>query len=143
MTFVFQKRPYGPESTPEEIQAIKDSVRLCEPGIVSWRELPVQSIYHLNLMEEKLIELTRDLPRFDLLIDLVEADAPGPEIRERLKSLFSGQSKLGKTAVFTGKNFMLNVAAKFVLGGSVGLRNFSVHRTLEEALEELHHGPPK
>ena len=40
------------------------------------------------------------------------------------------------TAVYTGKNFMLNVAAKFVLGG-IGLRSFSVHKTREQALEAL------
>jgi hypothetical protein len=32
---------------------------------------------------------------------------------------------------------MLNVAAKFVLGGSIGLENFSVHQTLEQALQGL------
>jgi len=80
------------------------------------------------------------LPTYDLLIDLTEAQPPNAEIRSRLKRLFGAQSNLRTAAVFTGKNFMLNVAAKFVLGGSVGLKNFSVHTTLEQALEELRHG---
>jgi hypothetical protein len=140
MVYSFEQRPYGPDSTSQEVQAIQDCIQLSEPGIVSWRELPIQSLFHLDLFEKRLKELTRDLDSFDLLVDLVQAAPPPPEIRARLQHLFKAQEKIRRIAVFTGKNFMLNVAAKFVLGGSVGLRNFSVHKSREQALEELRHG---
>jgi hypothetical protein len=139
MVFTFERRPYGPDSTPEEIQAIKDCIFVYQPGIIYWRELPVQSLFQYDLLDERLKEETTNLTSFDLLVDLVRAARPSPAIRERLRQLFKSKEKLRRVAVFTGRNFMLNVAAKFVLGGSVGLRNFSVSRTLEEALEELRH----
>ncbi len=140
MKYTFGKRPYGAESTPEEIQAMRDRICVHGPGILYWRELPVQSLFHLDILEQRLNELSHDLSAYDLIVDLVEASPPGPQIRERLKQIFAAQHKLRRTAVVTGKNFMLNVAAKFVLGGSVGLKNFSIHTTLEQALEELGHG---
>ena len=143
MAYVFENRAYGPESTPEEIQAMQECITIHEPGILLWRELPVQSLFSLDVVEERLQILTRDLDRYDLLIDLVRATPPSPAVRARLKRIFTSQAKLGRVAVFTGKNVMLNVAAKFVLGGSVGLRKYSVHRDAEEALDELRHAPKR
>jgi hypothetical protein len=129
-------RAYGPDSTAEEIQAIKDCIYMHSGRIMMYRELPVQSVFHLDLFESKMNELAQHLEHYDLLIDLTQAQPPSAQVRARLKKLFGGQRLLRKTAVFTGRNFMLNVAAKFVLSGS-GLRSFSVHSTQEQALEAL------
>jgi hypothetical protein len=137
MTFKFEARPYGPDSTPQEIQAIKDRISVHSPGVLCWKEVPVQSIFQFDLFEQRLNELSKDLPYYDLIIDLTEAHPPSADCRERLKPLFTGQTKMRRVAVFTEKNFMLNIAAKFVLGGSVGLKSFSVYKTREAALEDL------
>jgi hypothetical protein len=137
--FALEVRAYGPDSTPEEVQAIRDCIYLYKPGVIMYRELPIQSIFHLDLFQEKLIEVGGALPPYALLIDLTAARPPNAEIRSRLKTLFSAQKNLRTAAVFTGKNFMLNVAAKFVLSG-IGLKSFTVHKTLEEALQAVDHG---
>jgi len=82
MKYTFGKRPYGPESTPEEIQAMRDRIYVHGPGILYWRELPVQSLFHLDIFEQRLKELSDDLSAYDLIVDLVEASPPGPQIRE-------------------------------------------------------------
>ena len=138
-SFKFEERPYGSDSTPAEVQAIKDCVYLYQPGIVMYRELPIQSLFQLDLFHEKLNEVGSQLPSYALLIDLVEAKPPNAEIRTRLKTLFGSQKNMRTAAVFTGKNFMLNVAAKFVLSG-IGLKSFTVHKTLQEALEAVGNG---
>jgi hypothetical protein len=138
-SFKFEVRPYGPASTPEEVQAIKDCVYVYKPGIVMYKELPVQSIFQLDLFHEKLNDVGSKLESYALLIDLIEAKPPGAEIRTRLKTLFGSQKNMRTAAAFTGKNFMLNVAAKFVLSG-IGLKSFTVHKTLDEALEAVGHG---
>jgi hypothetical protein len=138
-SFAFEVRPYGPDSTPEEVQAIKDCVYLYKAGIVMYRELPIQSVFHLDLFQEKLTQVAGPLTSYALLIDLVAAKPPNAEIRSRLKALFASQQNLRTAAVFTGKNFMLNVAAKFVLSG-IGLKSFTIHKTLEEALKAVEHG---
>jgi hypothetical protein len=138
--YQFERRPYGPESTPAELKAIGDCIYVYEPDVFYWREVPVMSVFQVGIFEQRLNILSSNVPYYDLLIDLIETNPPpNAQIRERLKQVFSGQKKLRRAAVFTGKNFMLNVAAKFVLGGSIGLKNFSVHQTIEQAVERLRH----
>lgn len=136
MSYKFEARPYGPESTPEEIQAIRDCISLCEPGIVCWRELPVQSLFHLDIFQQRLNEEAAKVEHYDLVIDLVEAAPPSAEIRQRLKRILTAQPKLRSQAVFTGRNFLLNIAARFVLGNLSG-RILGVFKTREEALAAL------
>jgi hypothetical protein len=127
-------RSYGPESTPAEIKAIEERIYVYEGDILMYKEVPIPSAYQLDIFERRMKELG-DAKGYRLLIDLTVAEPPGAVVRARLKKLFAGQP-LRKVAVFTGKNFMLNIAAKFVLG-SVGLKNFTIHKTLEEALESI------
>jgi hypothetical protein len=136
MAVELEARPYGPESTPEEIQTIRDRVYVYSGNVVMYYEVPVPSVFQLDLFGEKMEEVTKDMDSYDLLLDLTVAIPPHAEIRARLKRLFSSQAKMRRAAAFTGRNFMLNVAAKFVLGGS-GLRSFSVHKTMEQALAAL------
>jgi hypothetical protein len=139
MPLELESRPYGEDSTPQEIEAIRARVYPYKDNLIMYNEVPVPSRFQLQHFEERMNEIAKTVDYYDLLIDLTVAQPPGAEIREQLKKLFGGQKKLRKTAVFTGRNFMLNVAARFVLGRA-GLREFSVHKTLDEALEAIGHG---
>ena len=136
MPATIEARAYGLESTPEEVKALKDRVYFLSQGVIMYHEVPILSPFQLDRFEEKLNELAATVDAYTLVIDLTEAEPPSAPIRARLKKLFLAQPKMKQTVVYTGKNFMLNVAAKFVLGG-IGLRAFSVHKTREQALEAL------
>jgi hypothetical protein len=128
-----EERAYGEDSTPAEVAAIRARIYLHRPSVIMYVEMPVQSAFHIGVFDERLRELSSSLPSFDLLIDLTAAKPPGAETREALKRLFAARlTGVRRAAAFTGRNFMLNVAAKFVLG-SFGLRDFSVHGTLAAA----------
>lgn len=135
-TVEIQRRAYGPESTPAEIQAIKGRIYLYRGAIVMLRELPIQSLFHLDLFEQRLNELGSRMPHYNLLIDLTEADFPSAAIRTRLRKLFGGQKNLRRIAVFTGKNFIINAAARFVLG-DLGDKAYSIHSAAQQALDTL------
>jgi hypothetical protein len=134
-TMKLAERPYGPESTPEEIKAIEACIYVLADGVLMYKEVPIPSIFQLDIFERRMTELG-DRSGYRLIIDLTEAQPPSAAIRERLKRLFGGQP-LRRVAVFTGKNFMLNIAAKFVLGGIIGLKNVSIHKTREEAVDAV------
>jgi hypothetical protein len=137
MAITIEARAYGPESSPEEAKAISDRVYLLEPNIIMYREMPVQSQFHLDLFQAKLDEVTAQCGEsYSLLLDLTEAESPSAETRARLRQVFGSLSKLRAVAVFTGRNFLLNIAAKFVLHG-MGVKLSTVHRTKEEALNVL------
>jgi hypothetical protein len=136
MSYKFESRPYGPESTPEEIQAIRDCISWYEPGILCWSEVPVQSDFHLDLVEQRLTEEAAKVAQYDLVIDLVETGSPTAPIRQRLKTIFAGQTKVRRIVVFTGKNRIINIAAKFILGRFAD-KILGYFKTREEALAAL------
>jgi hypothetical protein len=140
MTYKFEARPYGPESTPEEIEAMRACIYEYQPGILYWRELPVQSLYQIDIFEQRLNQATADWTYYDLIVDMVEAAPPSAEIRQRLRQLIAGQSKLRRAAIFTGKNFLVNIAVKFITGAILGPKNAGLYNTVEEAHEALHQG---
>jgi hypothetical protein len=129
------RRAYGPDSTPAEIEAIKKRIFLFRERTLMLRELPVQSLFHLDLFEQRLNQVGGRMPHYDLLIDLTEAEFPSAVIRARLKKLFTGQKNLRRIGVFTGKNFLINTAASFVLG-DLG-KKFSIHKKIEQAFASL------
>jgi hypothetical protein len=137
MAIQLEARSYGEDSTPEEIAAIRERVYVYRPpNVLMYVEVPVPSAYQLKIFGERMTELSASMDHFDLLIDLTHAKPPSAEIREVLKHVFKAQQKMRRAAVFTGRNFMLNVAARFVLG-SIGLREFTVDKTLQDALRSL------
>lgn len=136
MTALIEARAYGPDSTPEEIAALRARLFHYAPGIIRWNEVPVMSIFQLDLFEARLNELTRDLDSFKVLIDATTTQTPGAEVRAKLKKIFNSQPRLKRAALFTGKNMVANVAATIIVR-HFGLKSFSLHTTIEEALAAL------
>lgn len=137
MAFKFEKRPYGPDSTEEEIRALRDICYVYKDDIVAHKEPPVSSVFAVDLTFEKFKEITADLASFYLLLDLTECARPDAEFREHLKKRLSEFKKIRHVAAFTGQNFLLNIAAQFVFSGNLDT-SFSVHKTREEALEAIY-----
>lgn len=131
-----EARVYGPDSTAQEVASLKSRVYLYAPDIIMWREVPVMSIFQVEKFAEKIRELTSTMSSFSYLIDLQEAPLPSAEIRAKLVEVFKNDPKLRRIAAFTGKNFLVNIACKFVFT-TAGVTDFTVHKTLEQALAAL------
>ncbi len=127
-------KSYGPDSTKAEIKALQNRIWLHEPDVVYLKEVPVQSEFQIEIFFNQIQTLVDKRYNFYIIIDLCEARRPPAVIRAYLQKRFrSFKDQIGYTAVFTGKNFLLNIAAKFVLGRVFDPDNFSVHTSLEQA----------
>ena len=136
MTKEIEARPYGPDSTPEEIAAIHARLRWYEPGILIWRELPVQTPFSVQTKMRRIAELAKEVPGPIMeLVDLSEAGSPAQEVRAELVKLYKDHPRLKKIAIITGKNFLSNVFARFISS----LMGFTAtyHQTIEQAVAEL------
>ena len=131
-----EARAYGPDSTEAEIEALRGQIWMFAPRIVMYRELPVLSLFHLEVYEKRLMELASSVDSFQLLVDLRVAGRPNAPTRDRLKKLFIKPHNMTRVAVFTGRNVLLNMAAKFVLSG-IGMPRIIVVKSLDEALAAL------
>ena len=134
-----EKKVYDKDSTPEELEAIRASVYMHSEKVVYWKEAPVMSVWQVEQFGIKLLELTKDLEHFNMIIDLRQAKPPNSWLREALRNVYMPLAEKGileVVSVFTGKNFMINVAVKLVLG-TLGFKSFSVHSKQEDAEKAL------
>jgi hypothetical protein len=140
MAVVFEAREYGPDDfTPEQRAACKERITLHPGPIIIWRELPVISVYSAGLFIENFIEVSKDLDLYSVIVDLSGTRIPSAAVRARHGTFFRGEMQKGRfkaAAMVTGKNILINAAARFV-AAAIGMRAFSVHKTVDEALELL------
>jgi hypothetical protein len=128
-----EAKPYGPDSSPAELAAIKARLSLIRPGVVMYREVPVPSPFQIRVFADHLRELTAGLDGYAMVMDLTQARPPGGAVREALRELFAAQRGLGHVAVFTGGNFIINSVAKLLLKNS-GVRDLTMCKDEAEAL---------
>lgn len=137
-----EARPFGPGSTPAEIAAIKQRIYQLEPGIYIWHEIPIQSIFTVQLHADTLNELTAGLESFKYVVDLRDAQPPSQEVRAHIIRVCNEDMPRCKAiAVWTGRNFLANVFSKFIIAAFMGLKKHcTLHKTLEDAVHALRKG---
>lgn len=89
----------------------------------------------VDLMAERVRELTKESLGYSRVVDLSESARPRAEVRRRLRDMLNGEDRLDHLAVFTLRNTLINVALKFVLSGMSKNISISVHQTFDEALQ--------
>ena len=129
-----EARPYGPGSSEAEREALRNCASLVEDRIVLFRAVPVPTRFQLDLAFDRIEELIAKGPKFALIIDLTRGQRPSAEVRAHLRQRFSSLTRLAHTSVFVGPNFVLTVAARFVLHGA-GHSSVTFHRRYADALE--------
>lgn len=134
-----ERREYGKESSMHEKKLIQDQVYMLNDMVIYWKEVPVMSVWQVQQFGQKIDKLLKEnnLKKFSILIDLTDSSPPNSKIRIELRNVFIPLKERGiaKAVAFTEKNFLINAAAKFVLGGS-GL-DFTVYKHKEDALKEI------
>lgn len=133
---VIEARPYGPESTEDEIHALKSLVTSPTTNVIMYREPPVVTLFTLDLFWERIRELAADLDYYFILADLTGTVPPSAEARQHVRELYETISP-SYVAVATGQSRILNIAAKFVLRRVLGQHRFSVYRDVDGALQHL------
>jgi hypothetical protein len=131
------QRPYGPESTREERDAIEARVSLIGERVLLMREIPVQSPFSVTLMFDRLETMVQNWDRFAYVVDLTEATRPGPETRAALKQrVLSITPRVAHVAIVVGGNVLMRAMARLFAYG-MGLRSVSIHVARAEAIEEV------
>jgi hypothetical protein len=88
-----EARPYGPESTHEEREAIADRASVVDDRILLIHEIAVQSPFSVKVMFDRFQALAHHWNRFASVVDLTEAKRPDPETRAALKAQILGISR--------------------------------------------------
>lgn len=130
-----EARAYGPDSTAEEIAAIRSRVDIWRDGIILYRELAVITDFSVGICYDRVAELVNEGAQF-LIVDVRNAGRPDARMRKtiqgRIKAL---EGRLRHIALVMDTNPFLTVAARFLQ--SALAVPFTVHATYEEAEEKL------
>jgi hypothetical protein len=126
-TVELEQRPYGPDSTREECEAIAARVTVVDDQILLLHEMPVQSPFSVKLMFDRFRALAKDWDRFAYVVDLTDAKRPNPETRAAIKAEILGlSSRVIHLSVTVGDNLLMRAMARLFAYG-MGLTNVSLH----------------
>jgi hypothetical protein len=130
-----EPRPYGPDDAPAELEALRARVWKLENQIYMFEEVPIQTTFSLDLLFDRLEELTAAEEQFAYIVDLRGVKRPGPEVRQRLKERVERLNpRLAHVAVVFGSNIVIRAVAKLA-AFSIGFRSFTSHAGVEDAVE--------
>ncbi len=98
-------------------------------------EVPVQSPFTIDVLFDRLEELTVGLDRFAYVVDLSGVKRPDARTRERLRQR-AGQinPRLAHVGIVVGANAVIRAVAKLA-AFAIGFRSISFHGTIDEAME--------
>ena len=132
--FIFEKRAYNEDATEAEIQAMKDNVFQYSPQIIYLDEMPVVSPFSIQLVFEQIEILGKQMGEHGLLVDIRNTVRPDSITRRAINKEFTRLCEnIAHVSFCTGKNFLINTAARFVMY-QTNLDSFSVNKSVEEAV---------
>jgi len=130
-----EARPYGADMSPEERRTLLSRVYVVEPGIVFYREIPVQSVESIDLMLARLYELGCQWPTFIEVLDLSTVVRPTPAVRAVIRGWMRRLSpRMAHLCVIIEKNFVMRAVARFV-AYSMNITQVSFFETEAEAVD--------
>ena len=130
-----ESRPYGADAAADEIEALRARVWKVEDRLFVYDEVPVQSLFTLDLLFDRLEELAAGLDRFAYVVDLRGVKRPGAEVRERLKQRVDRLNpRLAHVAAVVGNNVVIRAVAKLA-AFAIGFRSFTSNVSVEDGLE--------
>ncbi|MFK8102169.1 MAG: hypothetical protein AB8G15_06590 [Saprospiraceae bacterium] len=129
-----EKRPYHSDSTPEEVDAIKDRVFVYQQEIIYIKEIPVLSSFSINLVFNKVMSLAKTYNRFGIIIDLSESDRPDADTRRTIGKCFK---QICDTAVHvsfcTGGRLELETYISYIFHG-VDVASYSINKDADSEI---------
>ena len=121
--------------TVEEREQLLSQVFVIEPGIVFYREIPVQSVESVDLMLGRMYELACQWPEFIEVLDLSQVLRPSPAVRAVIRGWMKKMvPRMTHMCVIVESNVVIRAVARFV-AYSMDVRQISFYETEAEAID--------
>ncbi len=140
MEFPFEHRAYGPDSTPEEIAAIRSRVKHVRDNIIAIHDVPVGSTFSIGILIEEMQRIAEGWSVIKVFVDVADARRPTPEYREALLRFGADEPRLIACAVYIGKSRVFATIARVslaLLGASAGMRAFHSREAAMRYLDDV------
>jgi|RhiMethySRZTD1v2_1073278.scaffolds.fasta_scaffold16319_5 hypothetical protein len=130
-----EARPYESDASPSERSELRERIWRHEDRLFIWAEVPVQTPFSLDVMFDRLEELTAGFDQFAYVVDLSGVQRPNARVRERLRERVARiNPRLAHVGLVVGGNAVIRAVAKLA-AFSLGFRSFSFHNSVDQAVE--------
>ena len=130
-----EARPDDADSTFVELDELRARVSKLDDRLFMFDEVPVQTTLTVDVLFDRLEELTAGLDRFAYVVDLSRVKRPDARVRERLRHRVGRlRPRLEHVGLAVGGNAVIRAVAK-VAALVIGLRSFTIHASIDEAVE--------
>lgn len=128
-------RPDDADSTLVELDELRGRVWKLDDGLFVFEEIPVQTPFTIDVMFDRLEELSARSDRFAYVVDLSRVKRPDARVRERLRHRVGRiRPRLAHVALVVGGNAVIRAVAT-VAAFVIGFRSFTIHASIDEAVE--------
>ncbi len=133
--------PTEEEVDPKVLEdLVKSRFAIVDEDIITYNEVPEISVLSIEIFFRELKIFMSSLDNCYLLVSLVEAQLPSAlnrrHISKNFKKIASGDNNLKHVVFVTGKNFIINTAARFVMHQN-GIKSFSMTERTDLALAKI------
>lgn len=130
-----EARPLGPGALPDERDRLRGRVWQIEDRLFMLVEVPHQTPFTVDVLLDRLEELSAGLDRFAYVVDLTGVNRPDAQTRERLRRRIAEiNPRLAHVGLAIGTNVVIRAVAKLA-AFAIGFRSISFHMTVDEATE--------
>lgn len=121
--------------TEEAIDELRSRVSKIDDRLLMLHEVPKQTPFTVDVMFDRIEELTAGLDRFAYVVDLREVERPDAKTRDRLKKrVLAINPRLAHVGLAVGGNAVIRAVAKLVVF-AIGFPSFSFHASIQDATE--------
>jgi len=136
--FELQDIVYGEDSPPIVVEAIKQRVSVIEDEIVLLNEIRHVSPFSINIVFNEMKQYASELENCGYLIDITNTNVPDAKTRRVINNEFKHTlGNVKHVAFVTGKNFIINTAARFVMY-QTSLNSFSIVKDRNQGIADIH-----
>ena len=129
--------PFPTQLPVFDIDSKHNHVQVHSNNIIELRTLPSTPDFSFTALLECMSDILDPNQKYQLMIDTTESKFGASNTRAILEKHLEGiKTQIDHLAFYTKKNFMILMAAKFLLGNNLGASR-SVASTREEAFENI------
>jgi hypothetical protein len=125
----------SPAAAPPDVAELRRRVWAIGDRLFMLEEVPIQTPFTVDVMFDRLEELSAGMARFAYVVDLAAVARPDARTRARLKErILAINDRLEHVGIAIGSNAVIRAVASLVAFAS-GFRSFSFHGSVDEATE--------
>ncbi len=131
-----EAKKYTSDAPPEIIELIRARVSTSN-DIIIVKEIPKPSPFSVTLIFEEISKYAAGYDQCGLLIDIQGTTPPDAETRRVINKEFKrALSNVKHVSFVSGKNFIINTAARFAIF-QTKLDSFTISKTMEEGIQHI------